>query len=132
MYKGYRSVFSSQYQNLCPDRARKCLHMSQNCLEKLGIQGFFAAFLRLNYMYYLVANFWQVFKDETVVFKRYFVPITGCSVAKVVSLSVYFHLSQSIKPHRFSIFPKFCHFTVVLLWCPCMSHVFQLCLVSLD
>ena len=41
--------------------------MSVHVTELLGETGdtrVFAAFLRLNY--YLVANFWQVFKDETV------------------------------------------------------------------
>ena len=54
----------------------------------IRIQGFFAAFLQLNH--YFVASFRQVFKDETVVFKSYFVPlhVTRRSVAKVLSLAV--------------------------------------------
>ena len=55
------------------DRAEKRLRMSRNCSEKLGDTMAFATFLRLNY--YFAANFRQVFKDETVVFKRYFVPL---------------------------------------------------------
>ena len=55
------------------DRAEKHLRMSRNCSEKVGDTRVFATFLRLNY--YFAANFRQVFKDETVVFKRYFVPL---------------------------------------------------------
>ena len=50
------------------------------------IQGLFAIVLRLNY--YFVAKFRQVFKDETVVFTKYVVPVTGRSIAKILSLTV--------------------------------------------
>ena len=51
--------------------------MSAHVTELFGKTGdirfFFAAFSRLHY--YFTSNFRQVFKDETVVFKRYFVPL---------------------------------------------------------
>ena len=52
---------------LACDRTEKRLHVSRNYSEKLGIQGFFAAFLRFNF--YFVANFQHMLKDETAVFK---------------------------------------------------------------
>ena len=48
------------------------------------ILGFLATFLQLNY--YFVANFRQVFRDETVVL--FYTPVTGQSVVKVLSLAV--------------------------------------------
>ena len=48
------------------------------------IQGFLATCLHLNY--YFAANFWQVFKDETVVL--FYTPVTGQSIVKVLSLAV--------------------------------------------
>ena len=57
--------------------ARTELKTVAHVTELLGETGryksFFGTFLRLNY--YFAANFRQVFKDETVVFKRYFVPL---------------------------------------------------------
>ena len=67
-------------KNLGGHRAKSGTDRAKNGCASHGIarrnweiQEFFGIFLRLNY--YFAANFRQVFKDETVVFNRYFVPL---------------------------------------------------------
>ena len=52
------------------DRAEGRLRMSR----KLGNTRVFCCIFAIEQKYYFAANFRQVFKDETVVFRRYFVP----------------------------------------------------------
>ena len=55
------------------ERAEKRLRMSRNCSDKLGDTR--ASFYSFAIELLLRDQFSAVFKDETVVFKRYFVPL---------------------------------------------------------